>query len=52
VAEIHMPGERGHRAKKQAMRNGLTLPASIWNNTLKIAGELGVDPPRLPSDRR
>jgi LDH2 family malate/lactate/ureidoglycolate dehydrogenase len=51
VAEIRIPGERGHWAKKQAIRNGVRLPASIWNNTLKIAGELGVDPPRLPSDR-
>ena len=51
VAEIYIPGERGHRAKRQAIRNGVSLPASIWKNTLKIAGELGVDPPRLPSDR-
>jgi len=48
VTEILIPGERGHRAKKQAIRIGVTLPASIWNNTLKIAGELGVAPPQLP----
>ena len=47
VAEIRMPGERGHRLKKEAMRNGVVLLASIWSNTLKIASELGVEPPRL-----
>lgn len=45
VAEILIPGERGHRAKKQAIRTGVTLPAAIWTNTLKIAAELGVAPP-------
>jgi LDH2 family malate/lactate/ureidoglycolate dehydrogenase len=47
VAEILIPGERGHRARQQAIRTGVTLPASIWTNTLKIAGELGVAPPQL-----
>jgi LDH2 family malate/lactate/ureidoglycolate dehydrogenase len=42
IAEILIPGERG-----QAIRTGISLPASIWNNTLKIAGELGVEPPQL-----
>jgi LDH2 family malate/lactate/ureidoglycolate dehydrogenase len=48
VSEIRMPGERGHRLKKEALRNGVTLLASIWSNTLKIAADLGVDPPHLP----
>jgi LDH2 family malate/lactate/ureidoglycolate dehydrogenase len=47
VTEIRIPGERGHREKKKAIRNGVALSTSIWNNTLKIAGELGVEPPRL-----
>jgi LDH2 family malate/lactate/ureidoglycolate dehydrogenase len=47
VSEIRIPGERGHRLKKEAMRNGVTLLTSIWNNTLKIAAELGVEAPRL-----
>lgn len=47
VSEIRIPGERGHRLKQEAMGDGVTLLASIWSNTLKIAGELGVDPPRL-----
>jgi LDH2 family malate/lactate/ureidoglycolate dehydrogenase len=47
VAEIRMPGERGHRLKRKAYQNGITLLASIWSNTLKIAADLGVVPPRL-----
>ncbi len=47
VAEIRMPGERGHRLKREAQQNGVTLLASIWSNTLKIATDLGVEPPRL-----
>lgn len=47
VAEIRMPGERGHRLKREAQQNGITLLASIWSNTLKIAADLGVEPPRL-----
>jgi LDH2 family malate/lactate/ureidoglycolate dehydrogenase len=47
VAEIRMPGERGHRLKRKAHQNGITLLASIWSNTLKIAADLGVVPPRL-----
>jgi len=47
VAEIRIAGERGHRLKKEAMRNGIKLLTSIWDNTLKIARELGVEPPRV-----
>lgn len=47
VSEIRMPGERGHRLKREALENGITLLASIWSNTLKIAADLGVEPPRL-----
>ena len=35
-------GQKGRRYSP-----GIGLPASIWNNTLKIAGELGVEPPEL-----
>jgi LDH2 family malate/lactate/ureidoglycolate dehydrogenase len=44
-AEIKIPGERGHRAAAQAAQDGVRLLQSIWINTLKIAGELGVEPP-------
>lgn len=47
VTEIRMPGERGHQLKRRALENGITLLASIWTNTIKIAADLGVEPPRL-----
>ena len=47
VDEIRIPGERGHRMKREAQRNGITLLTSIWSNTLKIAADLKVEPPRL-----
>jgi LDH2 family malate/lactate/ureidoglycolate dehydrogenase len=49
VDDIRIPRERSHRAKEKAKRDGITLLTSIWNNTVKIAGELGVAPPRLSS---
>ncbi len=47
VSEIRMPGERGHQLKRKALENGVTLLASIWTNTVKIAADLGVQPPKL-----
>jgi LDH2 family malate/lactate/ureidoglycolate dehydrogenase len=47
VSEIVMPGERGHDKKAQYARDGIPLDAAIWENTLKIATDLGVEPPRL-----
>ena len=49
VAEIRIPGERGHQLKKEAIRTGVSLLAPIWNNTLQIAKDLGVEPP-VPSE--
>ena len=48
ITDIRMPGERGHRMKREAHANGVTLLASIWVNTIKIAADLGVEPPLLP----
>ena len=45
--EILIPGERGHRTKAEYLRAGVPLLASIWQNTLQIAAELGVEPPDL-----
>jgi LDH2 family malate/lactate/ureidoglycolate dehydrogenase len=47
--EILIPGERGHRAKVAYLRDGVPLSASIWENTLRIAEDLGVTPPDLPA---
>ena len=45
--EIVMPGERGHARKIKYARDGIPILASVWENTKKIARELGVDPPEL-----
>ncbi len=47
VDEIVMPGERGSRKKSGYERSGIPLSLSIWENTLKIAKDLGVEPPPL-----
>jgi len=47
TTEIVMPGERGHRKKMDYQRDGIPLARSIWDNTLKIANDLGVEPPKL-----
>jgi ureidoglycolate dehydrogenase (NAD+) len=45
--EIVMPGERGHRKKNIYAREGIPLPVSVWENTKKIARDLGVRVPDL-----
>jgi LDH2 family malate/lactate/ureidoglycolate dehydrogenase len=47
TTEIVMPGERGHRKKTDYQRHGIPLPKSVWDNTVKIANDLGVAPPKL-----
>jgi len=47
TSEIVMPGERGYRKKMEYERHGIPLARSIWDNTLKIASDLGVEPPKL-----
>jgi LDH2 family malate/lactate/ureidoglycolate dehydrogenase len=47
IADIRIPGERGHQMKREALQRGVTLLATIWDNTLKIAAELNVDPPTI-----
>ena len=44
---IVMPGERGAERKRTYARDGIPLPVSVWENTKKIARELGVAPPEL-----
>lgn len=45
--EIVMPGERGHARRKKYLKDGIPLLVSIWENTLSIARDLGVEPPKL-----
>src|SRR5262249_60730167 len=47
TSEIVMPGERGYRKKMEYERHGIPLARSIWDNTLKIASDLGVELPKL-----
>lgn len=47
TAEIFMPGERGHAKKERYSREGIPLLKSVWENTKKIAQELGVEPPKI-----
>jgi LDH2 family malate/lactate/ureidoglycolate dehydrogenase len=45
VSEILIPGERSRRNREQALRHGVPILRSVWNNTVKLAQELGVAPP-------
>jgi len=44
---IVMPGERGHVRKRHYAEQGIPMLRSVWDNTAKIALELGVEPPIL-----
>lgn len=44
---IAMPGERGQQKQKAFARDGIPLPVSVWENTRKIAAELGVSAPAI-----
>jgi LDH2 family malate/lactate/ureidoglycolate dehydrogenase len=46
---ILMPGERGQQRKQAYVHDGIPLPVSVWENTKKIARDLGVSPPKLDS---
>ncbi|MGB7888302.1 MAG: Ldh family oxidoreductase, partial [Xanthobacteraceae bacterium] len=45
--EIVMPGERGHARRRKYAREGIPMLVSVWENTKKIAREVGVEPPEL-----
>jgi L-2-hydroxycarboxylate dehydrogenase (NAD+) len=45
--EIVMPGERSHRTKTLYQREGIPLLTAVWENTKKIAQELGVKSPKV-----
>jgi LDH2 family malate/lactate/ureidoglycolate dehydrogenase len=45
--EIVMPGDRSHRTKTLYQREGIPLLAAVWENTKKIAQELGVKLPKV-----
>jgi LDH2 family malate/lactate/ureidoglycolate dehydrogenase len=45
VSQILIPGERSRRNREHALRHGVPILRSVWNNTVKLAQELGVAPP-------
>jgi L-2-hydroxycarboxylate dehydrogenase (NAD+) len=45
VSEILVPGERNRRHRENALRHGVPILRSVWDNTLKLAADLGVAPP-------
>jgi ureidoglycolate dehydrogenase (NAD+) len=47
-AEVLMPGERGTRRAAERRKNGIPLPAALWQQLTGIAGSLGVPVPPSP----
>lgn len=47
VEEILMPGERSLRKRRESLESGVPVLATVWENTLGFADELGVEAPRL-----
>jgi LDH2 family malate/lactate/ureidoglycolate dehydrogenase len=45
--EIVIPGERSQNKREKYMRDGIPLLVSVWENTKKIAQDLGVQPPTI-----
>jgi ureidoglycolate dehydrogenase (NAD+) len=45
VAEIFMPGERGHREMAQREANGIPIAKGTWNRVVAAAQSVGVAPP-------
>jgi LDH2 family malate/lactate/ureidoglycolate dehydrogenase len=45
VTAIQMPGERAFAARERSLRDGVPIYEVVWNNTAKLAAELGVEMP-------
>ena len=45
VEEILIPGERGFRQREDSLKHGALVFESVWENTAKLAAELGVSMP-------
>lgn len=45
VTEIRIPGERTFAARERSMREGVEIYEVVWQNTEKLAAELGVSMP-------
>lgn len=47
VSEIRIPGERAFAARQRSLRDGVPIYDVVWQNTSKLAAELGVTIPAL-----
>ncbi|MSO92225.1 MAG: Ldh family oxidoreductase [Rhodospirillales bacterium] len=45
VEDILVPGERGFRNRAKALREGVAIAEAVWQNTARIASDLGVPMP-------
>jgi LDH2 family malate/lactate/ureidoglycolate dehydrogenase len=44
---IRMPGERSLEMRSRSLREGIELPASVWQRTVEIARQTNIDPPAI-----
>jgi len=47
VAAIRIPGDRAFAARDRSMREGVEIYEVVWQNTQKLAAELGVPMPAV-----
>lgn len=45
VTDIRIPGERAFATREASLRDGVSIYEVVWNNTAKLAAELGVAMP-------
>jgi len=49
VDEIYLPGEHSARYVERHRQEGLTFPASQWDELVELARDLGLDQARIPT---
>jgi LDH2 family malate/lactate/ureidoglycolate dehydrogenase len=47
VDEIYIPGERGQRNRLRYQTEGIPLDPAIWEHTVQIARDVGIEPPSI-----
>jgi len=47
VDEIYLPGERGQRNRQRFEREGIPLDRAIWEHTVQIGREVGIETPSI-----
>jgi ureidoglycolate dehydrogenase (NAD+) len=51
VAQIFMPGERGHRMMQERAAKGIPIATGTWGRVVAAAQSLGVPPPAVIEER-